>query len=178
MKRVLVVFLASFLGFSVFLAMPAFGGGVGGLGDRFSGEVTDEGIAAEGVAGNSFFGSFTNSCGFQATSCMSFDLDGNIAWDQDFGSGPFVFFGTYGEFAFGPFSLWSATLADGSPNGEFSLAGLTVFSNFTLMLLRNTDESCPDGTPLTARGRYRRSICTPGQRLGATGSDFGIGGTR
>ncbi len=82
MKRVLAVLVASFLLFSVFLAVPAF---AGSSGDRFGTGAT-EAFSAESVAGQRFFGQFTNSCGASATSCMAFDQQGNIQWDQ--ASGP------------------------------------------------------------------------------------------
>lgn len=176
MKRVLVVLVASFLVFSVLLAVPAF---AGSSGDRF-GTGTTEAFSAESVAGQSFFGQFTNSCGNPpATSCMAFDQQGNIEWDQDFGTGPIVFNGTFSELSLGPITLWGATLIDGSPNGEFSISGVTLANLLTFIFISNRDVSCPDGSPLTARGRYRRSNCTPGTRANVSGyaSESAIGGS-
>jgi hypothetical protein len=168
MRRSLGFLMAGLLVFLFFLVAPAFTFDRVGLADRSNENDTEELSAIEAVAGQTYFGEFTNSCGSTATSCMAFDDQGNIEWDQDFGGGPFVFYGTYDENAFGPFSLWAASFADGSPNGEFSIAGVAV-GPILFMRLSNTDESCPDQTPLTARGIYRNTPCTPGQRVRAIG---------
>ncbi len=168
MRRSVGFSLTGLLVFLFFVATPAFTFDRLGLADRLNEDATEELSAIEAVAGQTYFGEFTNSCGSIATSCMAFDALGGIAWDQDFGSGPYVFFGTYDENAFGPFSLWAATLEDGSPNGEFSLAGVAV-GPLLFMRLSNTDQYCPDQTPLTARGIFRRIECTPGQRVQAIG---------
>lgn len=176
MRRSFGFLMTGLLVFLFFLATPAFTFDRAGLVDRLNENATEELSAIEVLEG-SYFGEFTNSCGSTATSCMAFDTRGNIEWDQDFGGGPFVFFGTYDENAFGPFSLWAATFVDGSPNGEFSLAGVAV-GPILFMRLSNTDESCPDQTPLTAKGIYRRTPCTPGQRakaIGRSGEDVVAG---
>lgn len=174
MKRALLIFVAIFLGFSVLLAISAFGGG---LRDRLNREATGE-IEEKAVEGFSFFGQFTNSCGQIASSCMAFDRQGNVTWDQDYGSGPEVFSGTYVERKFGQSSLWIANMIDASPNGAFLLAGLASRNRSTLMILVNTDDivTCPDETPLLAVGSYSRSTCIPGQRSGVTGEEGWIGG--
>ena len=168
MRRSSGFLMTGLLVFLFFLATPAFTFDRGGLADSLNEKAAEELSEIEAVAGQTYFGEFTNSCGGTATSCMAFDDQGNIEFDQDFGAGPYVFFGTYDESAFGPFSLWAATLVDGSPNGEFSLAGVAA-GPILFLRFSNTDQSCPDQTPLTARGVYRLTPCTPGQTASAIG---------
>jgi hypothetical protein len=178
MRRVLLVFLAIFLGLSVILAISAFGGG---LRDRLNRtDAIDESMEEPAVEGFSYFGQFTDSCGQRASSCMAFDRSGNVTWDRDYGSGlpPEVFTGTYTERKLGKSSLWIAAMIDQSPNKSFLLAGLATGNRSTVMLLVNFDDivTCPDETPLLAAGRYTRTNCEPGQRFGVTVEEGWIGG--
>ena len=115
-----------------------------------------EDSAEAGVRGNNYQGNFTNNNGLTAVSCMSFALNGTILFDQDFGSGPIGFQGVYSEFDLFLFSFWSATLSDGSPDGQFTLSGLSLFfGTFSTMMLSNSDVG------VTATGFYFNSFCQP-----------------
>lgn len=165
MKRAIVVFVAIFLVFSVFLVISAFG-------DGLSRESAAEGTEEQVVLGGSYFGQFINTCGDTITSCMAFDRDGFITFDN----GLTGFRGTYTEFRLGQDSLWIATLTDTSPNGNFFLAGLSQGNRSTWMILLNADQNCPDTqTPLLAFGNYSRTNCTP-IPPGVTGEEDSIGG--
>jgi hypothetical protein len=155
MKRVLLVFLAIFLGLSIILAISAFGGG---LRDRLNREATDEGTEAQIVEGNSYFGQFRTTCGDTITSCMAFDRDGFITFDN----GLTGFRGPYNEVTLGQDSIWIASLPDTSPNGNFLLAGISQGKESTFMILVNVDQNCPEKeTPILGFGNYIKTNCTP-----------------
>ena len=151
MKRALLVFVAIFLVFSVFLVISAFG-------DGLSQESTDEDTEEQAVAGSSYFGQFINTCGDTIISCMAFDRDGFITFDD----GLTGFRGTYNEVTLGQDSIWIASLTDTSPSGNFLLAGISQGRESTFMILVNVDQNCP-GTekPLLGFGNYSRINCTP-----------------
>jgi hypothetical protein len=165
MKRALLVFVAIFLVFSVFLVISAFG-------DGLNRESTDEGIEEQVVAGNSYFGQFINTCGETITSCMAFDRQGFITFDD----GLTGYRGAYTEFKLGQDSLWIASLTDASPSGNFFLAGLSQGNQSTWMILLNGDQNCPGTeTPLLGFGNYSKVNCTP-VPPGVTGEEDWIGG--
>ena len=165
MKRALLVIVAIFLVFSGFLVISAFG-------DGLNRESTDEGIEEQAVAGSSYFGQFINTCGDTVTSCMAFDRDGFITFDN----GLTGFRGTYNEFTLGQDSVWIASLTDASPSGNFFLAGLSQGNRSTFMILVNVDQNCPGTeTPLLGFGSYSRTNCTP-IPPGVTGEEDWIGG--
>jgi hypothetical protein len=176
MKRAFLVFVAIFAGLLVFLAISASGSGETVTSNR---EATQESNEEQAVAGNHYFGQFQNSCGQRATSCMAFDRNGDvIAWDQHFGAGPVeLFSGTYNERRSGRNSLWFAVMTEPSGDNTFFLGGYTIRSNFTIMLLVNTDATCPDSaTAPIAFGIYSKSDCIPGQRFGFSEEEGWTGG--
>lgn len=166
MKKVLGIFIAVFFVLSPFFVSPLFAGDLGDLRDSLNGEGTEEDVVEQSVAGKTFFGYLRNSCGGIATSCMSFDREDNITWDQDFDTGDPIdlFEGKFREFRQGPNTFWGAVLVDDSPDNVLTLAGVAG-GNSTFMFLANIDELCtPDGPATTAIGIYKRSDCTPGTR--------------
>lgn len=177
MKRLLGIFIVVFFLLSPFFGSLLFAGDLGNLRGRLNGEVTEEGVSLQSVAGKTFFAYLRNSCGEIASSCMSFDREGTITWDQDFDTGdPIpVFTGRFREFRQGPNTFWGAVLQDDSPDGVLTLAGVAS-ANSTFTFLANIDQPCTDeGPPTTAIGIYRRDDCTPGLRSGDL-SDAGIAG--
>jgi len=175
MKKILGIFTTAIFVLSPFLANPLLAGDLGGLRNRLRGEVSGDDMV-ESVAGRSFLGNIRTRCGDIGSSCMSFDRDGNISWDQRFGVGPpEVFYGMFREFGQGNNTYWGAVLDDYSPDGVFTLVGVAVGKS-TFMFLANIDQLCPDdGPPTTAIGIYLREKCTPGSRS-SNPDDIGIDG--
>jgi hypothetical protein len=164
MRRLFGYLIVLFVVPTIILPALSLAGDSGLLGDRLRGRVAERDQVVDNVAGKTFFGNFITSCNETATSCMSFDREGNITWDQDLGSGPEVFSGQYREFKQGPNVFWGAVLEDNSLDGVLTLAGVAG-ANSTFMFLVNIDEPCPDeGRSTTAIGIYRRTDCTPGTR--------------
>lgn len=171
MKKVLGIFIAVFFVMSTLSSSLSPAGELGDLGDRFRAEVPEDDLTVEAMAGTSFFGTFVNSCGETAKSCMAFDRQGNITWDQNFaGNGAELFSGKYMEFRQGPNIFWGAVLNDQSGNQVFVLSGLAG-SNSTFVFLANVDVQCetPQAPPVTAISIYQRSDCTPDGVEGVTG---------
>jgi hypothetical protein len=165
MKRALLVIVAIFLVSSVFLVISAFG-------DGLNSESTDDGTEAQVVKGNSYFGQFITTCGDTITSCMAFDRDGFITFDD----GLTGFRGTYNEVTLGQDSIWIASLTDTSPSGNFLLAGISQGRESTFMLLVNVDQNCPaTETPILGFGNLSKINCTP-IPPGPGGEEDSIGG--
>jgi hypothetical protein len=165
------ILIAVFIVLSPLSSTLALAGDLEGSVDRFGGEIGEQDPVVQSVAGKTFFGTFVTTCEEIATSCMDFNKDGTITWNQSFGGNLEVFYGSYMEFKQGPNTFWGAVLRDQSDNGVFVLSGLSDVKS-TFLFLGNIDVFCtPDGLPVTAIGAFTLSDCTP------SGSEDGIGGT-
>ncbi len=92
-----------------------------------------------GVKGSRYQGSVTGQTGVTTPQTMDFRTNGSYILQEVQTNGTFTFQGAYQEIDLGVISFWNAVVADGSPNGQGELNGISIFGFFTTVTSTNAD---------------------------------------